>query len=125
MRFNSSRTNQRNDFDDFTRFLGLKGQRTQNNVSCTQNSQRSVRNSTYCNENNDVSGAKCDLGFSGKHESYSNGQSLAMVYAVKQEYRKLYDPEISLLNGTIFEELNKPFKRGSCRGSNDNGEGCF
>ncbi|MBE6663474.1 MAG: spore coat associated protein CotJA [Ruminococcaceae bacterium] len=48
-----------------------------------------------------------------------------MVYAVKQEYRKIYDPEVSLLNGTIFEELNKPFKRGSCRGASDNGEGCF
>lgn len=124
MRLNSSRSNQRSDFDDFTRFLGLSGQRAQCGATCAQNPQRSVRNSTNCRENDAVSRARCDLDYSNAGEG-CNGQSLAMVYAVKQEYRKIYDPEVSLLNGTIFEELNKPFKRGSCRGSSDNGEGCF
>ncbi len=125
MRLNSSRSNQRSDFDDFTRFLGLSGQRAQNNVTCAQNPQRSVRNNTFCKGNDTIDGARCDLDFSGRSEGACGGQSLAMVYTVKQEYRRLYDPEVSLLNGTIFEELNKPFKRGSCRGSSDNGEGCF
>ncbi len=52
-----------------------------------------------------------------------SARHLAMVYPVKQEFVGIYDPEVALGNGTMFEELNKPFYRGSCRGSN-NGEGC-
>jgi hypothetical protein len=52
-----------------------------------------------------------------------NLKSLAMVYPVKQSFENLYDPEVALLNGTMFEELNKPFYRGSCKSIN-NGEGC-
>jgi hypothetical protein len=52
-----------------------------------------------------------------------NLKSLAMVYPVKQSFENLYDPEVALLNGTMFEELNKPFYRSSCKSTN-NGEGC-
>ncbi len=50
------------------------------------------------------------------------GYPLASVYAPLQAFRKLYDCEIALQKGTIFEELNLPFmgesvaKGGSCRG---------
>ncbi len=36
-------------------------------------------------------------------------RSLAMVYAPKQSFCDLYDPRQGLCNGTVFEELNKPF----------------
>ena len=51
-------------------------------------------------------------------------KSLAMVYPVKQKFIKLYDPEIALVNGTMFEELFKPFNRSSCRSGSNKGEGC-
>ena len=44
--------------------------------------------------------------------------SLAMVYAVKQAWQSIYDPEIALLNGTIFEQLNKPFEMSGCSTNN-------
>ncbi len=52
------------------------------------------------------------------------GRSLAMVYPEKQKFMKIYDPELALSNGTMFEELFMPFNRGSCRGGNNKGEGC-
>lgn len=39
---------------------------------------------------------------------------LAMVYAVKQDWNDIYDPEIALMNGTIFRELDKPFEMSGC-----------
>ena len=95
MRLNSSVGNQRNDFDQFTKFLGMSSQRQARNETM----------STPCKEK----------------ESY---KSLAMVYAPLQEYRMIYDPEIALTNGTIFEELDKPFYCGSCRGKSSGSEGC-
>lgn len=56
-------------------------------------------------------------------QGQGNSRHLAMVYPVKQCFENLYDPEIALSNGTMFESLNKPFYRGSCKGTN-NGEGC-
>lgn len=55
-------------------------------------------------------------------------QSLAMVYAVKQDWQGIYDPEIALVNGTLFEELNLPFERSGCSMNNgcrgNNGGAC-
>lgn len=96
MRLDMSSRNQRNDFNEFTRFLGMNSQR-----------QPAVE----------------------KQESNPTNQqrkrSLAMVYAEEQEFVRIYDPEVSLINGTIFEELDKPFNHGSCRGKSSRGEGCL
>ncbi|MBQ3018052.1 MAG: spore coat associated protein CotJA [Clostridia bacterium] len=89
----NNRQNGKSDFDDFSRFLGLGAQRTAEGVT------KSTEIST------------------------SQGKSLAMVYPEKQRFVRLFDPEIALQNGTMFEELNLPFYGGSCKGSN-NGEGC-
>lgn len=95
MRFdNSSRRNARNDLDDFANFLGMR----------TQKMQKSDTSSPISS-------------------NYSQ-RSLAMVYPEKQSWCKIYDPEVALLNGTIFEELNLPFNRSSCKGNNF-GEGCL
>lgn len=48
---------------------------------------------------------------------------IGMVYGVKQCFAQIYDPEIGLENGTIFEELNKPFYPTGC--SRKNKEGCL
>ena len=116
MRLNSQRNSQRNDFDDFTRFLGLNGQR--NMTPNCQNGRGSVGN---CAQNGYPSGAKCNI----EGDGLTVGRSLAMVYSPLQAFKSIYDPEIALINGTVFEELNKPFLRSSCRGVNDKGEGCF
>ncbi len=40
---------------------------------------------------------------------------LAMAYVKWQEWQCLYEPDKGLSRGTIFEELDKPFKgRGGC-----------
>lgn len=51
------------------------------------------------------------------------GQSIGMVWGVKQDFTRIYDPEIALENGTIFEELNKPFYPVGCKSKS--GEGCL
>ena len=35
---------------------------------------------------------------------------LAMVYAVKQQFRNINEPSVGLARGTIFAELDLPFK---------------
>jgi hypothetical protein len=67
-------------------------------------------------------------GFEGKEPisdtlPCKNTKHLAMVYPVKQGWCSIYDPEIALMNGTIFEELNKPFKKVGC--STKCKEGCL
>lgn len=39
-----------------------------------------------------------------------NGMPIAMAYVPWQEWRALYEAEKALHCGTIFEELNKPFR---------------
>ena len=61
------------------------------------------------------------------HECEENGiegRSLAMVYAPVQHFHKLYDPQTGLGRGTVFRELDLPFRGdgisargGNCRGS--------
>ena len=48
---------------------------------------------------------------------------VGMVYGVPQDFIRIYDPEIALENGTIFEELNKPFYPTGCKSKG--GEGCL
>ena len=48
---------------------------------------------------------------------------IAMVYGVKQAFAGIYEPDIALETGTIFEELNKPFYPTGCRTKNR--EGCL
>jgi len=44
------------------------------------------------------------------------GMPLAMAYVPWQMWRKLYDAEKGFSCGTIFEELNKPFRgMGGCQ----------
>lgn len=125
MRLNSNRTNQRNDFEDFARFLGMNGQRCQANGNFAENSSRSVANNSNCAQNRYSSGAKCGINSQNNAGSVQNSRSLAMVYAEKQAFESIFDPEIALINGTMFEQLHMPFQRSSCRGTNDSGEGCF
>lgn len=46
-----------------------------------------------------------------------DGCPLAMVYAVDQQFRNIHDPAIGLARGTIFAELDLPFKaaEGGCK----------
>ena len=48
---------------------------------------------------------KCDL-------SLVDGLPLGMMYAPMQVFRKLYDPQQALCRGTLFCELDLPFRGG-------------
>ena len=80
----------REDYEQFSEFLGLGRPTPRKEQSSCQN--ESISNTPPC--------------------QYS--KSLAMVYPVKQEWCGIYDPEIALMNGTLFEDLNKPFKKSGC-----------
>lgn len=95
MRFDgNSRGMSRSDYQQFTDFLGLSQPRySKNNVEVPKEN---------CCKNN------CPIG---------------MVYGVKQCFVNIYDPELALECGTVFEELNKPFYPTGC--SRKNREGCL
>ena len=95
MRFEgNSRGINRSDYQQFADFLGLSQPRL------TKNSAPAPR-----------------------QECESDNRQIGMVYGVKQCFVKIYDPEIGLENGTIFEELNKPFYPTGC--SRKHKEGCL
>ena len=87
----------RSDYEQFSRFLSCGCQRPQR--------EPRRENTVSCPQNQ------------------TQGRPIAMVYGVKQEYCAIYDPEIGLENGTMFEELNKPFYKSGCRGKGK--EGCL
>ena len=43
-------------------------------------------------------------------DNHHTSQHLAMVYSPYQEWKDIYCAEKALINGTLFEELDKPFK---------------
>lgn len=115
----NSRGSYNADFEQFSRFL---------------RGSRNTRETMPCNSNNSVSPETNNNASNNHNNNHNNSHntdtSLAMVYAVKQAWQNIYDPEIALVNGTIFEELNKPFyhsgcsMNNGCRGNNAGG-GCL
>ena len=93
------RNSQRADYEQFSQFIGLNRQSAR---------REEIMNSTSNN---------CE------NPACTGDKHLAMVYPVKQEFCGIYDAEIALINGTIFEELNKPFYPTGC--SNKTREGCL
>ena len=97
MNFDRSRGGaQRSDYEQFATFLGLN-----------KNARRE-----------DVSEQVCPITPTCKSE-----KALAMVYAPKQMWCGIYEPDVALVNGTLFEELNKPFYMSGC--STKCKEGCL
>ena len=95
------RGSQRADYEQFSKFLGL-------------NNRQSPRMEERPSYNNDSDNHNC---------ACVNNIHLAMVYPVKQEWCDIYDVEIALINGTIFNQLNKPFYPTGCSGKMK--EGCL
>ena len=54
----------------------------------------------------DCSGAELEPAVPCGHE----GCPLAMVYGVDQQFRNINDPSVGLAHGTIFADLDLPFK---------------
>ncbi len=102
----NSRGSYNADFNQFSKFL--------------RNPRRATPEASPCNSNN---GGNSQPNI----PQQSGGTSLAMVYPISQKWQGIYDPEIALMNGTIFEELNKPFyptgcnTNNGCRGNNRTG----
>ena len=100
MRFEgNSRGISRTDYEQFSQFLGLSQPQY----------QRGTRMGGAVG--NTVQGC----------QNQTQGRPIAMVYGVEQNFCNIYDPEVALENGTIFEELNKPFYPVGCKGK----EGCL
>jgi len=49
-------------------------------------------------------------GRSGTYNQCEDMMPLAMAYVPWQDWRQLYEPHKALQRGTLFEELDKPFK---------------
>lgn len=102
MKFDGSyRSSQRADYEQFSRFLGL-------------NNNQTPRREERPSYNTDTENQNC---------ACTNNTHLAMVYPVQQEWCDIYDAEIALINGTIFNQLNKPFYPTGCSGKMK--EGCL
>ena len=98
MRFEgNSRGINRSDYEQFAGFIGL------NQPRYAKDNRNNVTQSNIIKEN--------------------SGKVVGMVYGVNQDFSRIYDPEIALENGTIFEELNKPFYPTGCKSKG--GEGCL
>lgn len=95
----SIRGSNREDYEQFSKFLGL------GNLGARREEKPNVNipNSNTC--------------------SIKNGKNVAMVYPVNQEWCGIYDPDVALLNGTIFEQLNQPFYNTGCKSNCK--EGCL
>ena len=91
----SARGTQRADYEQFSEFLGIN-----------KSNQRREENAS----NSDTSPCNYE-------------KSLAMVYPQKQKWCGIYDPSVALINGTLFESLNKPFYPTMCGSKNT--EGCL
>lgn len=92
MKFDSNyRSAQRADYEQFAKFL-----------SGRQNNRADMQNQPYnpCCEHTEV-----------------NRRPIAMVYGEAQDWKSIYDVEIALSNGTIFEELNLPLYKTGCSNS--------
>lgn len=48
-------------------------------------------------------------------KQFACNQELAMAYVPWQQFGNLYEPDQALRNGTVFQDLNKPF-HGSMKG---------
>ena len=97
MKFDSNyRGSQRSDYEQFARFLSGK------------QLEREKASNRYDNEGCD-NRTSCD-------NHTGSGRPIAMVYCEWQDWRRLYDVEIGLSNGTIFEELNLPLLKTGCTG---------
>ncbi len=92
----NSRGINRNDYRQFADFLGLSHNRLQ------PRGEGANSTTSPCN-----------------HHS----RPIGMVYGEKQCFDRLYDTELSLVQGTIFEELNMPFYFSGCKSKS--GEGCL
>lgn len=92
MKINSNyRGTQRADYEQFAKFL-----------SGRQNTRADMQEHSY--------DPSCD------HTEISR-RPIAMVYGETQDWKSIYDVEIALSNGTIFEELNLPLYRTGCSNS--------
>ena len=87
------RSTQRADYEQFSEFLGLNKRTSRNDENATNSST-----------------PPCD---------YS--KPIAMVYPEKQNWCGIYDPNVALINGTLFDSLNKPFYGSQCAKCNMEG----
>ena len=62
---------------------------------------------------NENAGGSCHGGC-GEYEGGWGLESypLAMVYSPLQQFRELYEPDVALMRGTMFSELDLPFEGG-------------
>ena len=80
----NNRSSYRADYEQFNKFL--RGSQLARNDNMVQH------DSGHCDKN----------------------RPIAMVYCEEQEWKKLFDTEIGLAKGTIFEELDLPLLSANC-----------
>ena len=89
MKFDSTYKNSRRaDYEQFAKFI--------NGQNMTRESAKAVPTMAY--------------------EPTANKRPIGMVYGESQEWKSIFDIELGLTKGTIFEELDLPFNKSSCNG---------
>ena len=82
------------------------------------NATQNARNSCCCEHGaNGICARNENVAHKNGHlaSSCTGEPSLAMVYSPNQTYDNLFSTEDALEHGTLFVELNKPWKVGGCR----------
>lgn len=74
-----------------------------------QSSRESVRNSCEVPRRERREAGEMSCAVSDSYDALA-GMPLAMAYVPWQMWRRIYDAEKALCQGTIFEELDKPFR---------------
>lgn len=118
MKFDSNyRGSQRADYEQFAKFLSGRRANVDNN-SCSDNNDcdhnHGCNHNYGCDHNSDCSHNH------GCEQTICGTRPIAMVYGISQEWKNLYDIELGLSYGTVFEELNLPLEKTGCSG----GRGC-
>lgn len=79
---------------------------------------RTAGSGSCCEHASDPIGARAEAGGHCNEalaSACAGEPSLAMVYSPHQIFDNVYSPEDALANGTLFAELNKPWKAGGTR----------
>ena len=131
-----SRRDTRNDGCGCGETRGMESRRDTRNDGCgcnrnTRGGERDMRRSPYDSDRGGMRARgereNCETDEDHHHhecgENGVEGRSLAIVYSPVQHWREMYDPQTALSRGTMFRELDLPFRGdgisargGNCRG---------
>ena len=103
-----------NGFSGYNFTRGGRNQRCPGTGEIWQGNGGNANGNSNGNQNGNMIGGVADNGMNSG-DSLEGGmgcssRQLAMVYSPHQCWRMLYSPDVALMRGTLFEELDKPLE---------------